>query len=85
MFYNVLQVEAVRCSGVLTEASPRPSSCRSQSRHRSAALKVPANIYLLKLRSYAPRLSPMEHVRDALREKSFHNRVFRNRDALGPT
>ena len=50
--------------------------------HRSAALKVPANIYLLKLPPYAPELHPIEHVWDELREKFFHNRVFKSLDTL---
>ena len=50
--------------------------------HRSDALKAPANIYLLKLPAYAPELNPIEHVWDELREKFFHNRVFKSLDAL---
>lgn len=50
--------------------------------HRSHALKAPANIYLLPLPPYAPELNPIEHIWDELREKYFHNRVFRSLDAL---
>jgi transposase len=50
--------------------------------HRSDGLKAPANIYLLKLPPYAPELNPIEHVWDELREKFFHNRVFKRLDAL---
>jgi transposase-like protein len=50
--------------------------------HRSDALKAPNNIYLLKLPAYAPELNPIEHVWDGLREKFFHNRVFKSLDAL---
>ncbi|MDD4965266.1 MAG: IS630 family transposase [Gallionella sp.] len=50
--------------------------------HRSAALKSPDNIYLLKLPPYAPELNPIEHVWDELREKFFHNRVFKSLNAL---
>jgi transposase len=50
--------------------------------HRSDALKAPENIYLLKLPPYAPELNPIEHVWDELREKFFHNRVFKSFDAL---
>jgi transposase len=32
---------------------------------------------------YAPELNPIEHVWDELREKFFHNRVFKSLDALG--
>lgn len=50
--------------------------------HCSEALKAPDNIYLLKLPPYAPELNPIEHVWDELREKFFHNRVFKSLDAL---
>jgi transposase len=50
--------------------------------HRSHVLKAPENIYLLKLPPYAPELNPIEHVWDELREKFFHNRVFKSLDAL---
>jgi transposase len=45
-------------------------------------LTAPANIYLLRLPPYAPELNPIEHVWDELREKFFHNRVFKRLDAL---
>ena len=51
-------------------------------RHRSDALKAPTNIYLLKLPPYAPELNPIEHVWDELREKYFHNQVFKSLQAL---
>lgn len=50
--------------------------------HRSDGLKAPANICLLKLPPCAPELNPIEHVWDELREKFFHNRVFKSLDAL---
>ena len=50
--------------------------------HRSAELNAPANIYLLKLPPHAPKLNPIEHVWDELRERFFHNRVFKILDAL---
>ena len=50
--------------------------------HRSHALTAPANIYLLTLPPYAPELNPIEHIWDELREKFFHNRVFKSLDAL---
>ena len=43
---------------------------------------TPQNIYLLKLPPYAPELNPIEYVWDELREKFFHNRVFKSLDAL---
>ena len=50
--------------------------------HRSATLKVPANMRLLPLPPYAPELNPVEHIWDELREKYFHNRVFDSIAAL---
>jgi len=49
--------------------------------HRSDEIKAPANIYLLKLPPYAPELNPIEHVWDELREKFFHNIVFKSLNA----
>ena len=48
--------------------------------HLGKSLKVPKNMRLLSLPSYSPEL--MENVWDALREKSFHNRVFENLDHM---
>lgn len=50
--------------------------------HRSEALVVPKNMRLIKLPPYAPELNPVEHLWDELREKFFHNRVFKSIDAL---
>ena len=50
--------------------------------HSSQALKVPANLYLMPLPPYVPELNPVEHLRDGLREKFFHNLVFDSLDAL---
>jgi len=50
--------------------------------HRSRCLQTPENIDLLNLPPYAPELNPIEHVWDELREKFFHNRVFKSLDAL---
>jgi transposase len=50
--------------------------------HRSNNLKAPANLSLLKLPPYAPELNPIEHVWDELREKFFHNQVFKSLKAL---
>ena len=50
--------------------------------HRANALKAPHNIHLLKLPPYAPELNPVEHLWDELREKFFHNRVFKSLNAL---
>ncbi len=50
--------------------------------HRSQSLTPPQNIHLLSLPPYAPELNPIEHVWDELREKFFHNRVFKSLDAL---
>jgi transposase len=37
---------------------------------------------LEKLPPYSPELNPVEHIWDELREKSFHNRVFKSIEAL---
>ena len=46
--------------------------------HLGKSLKIPKNMRLLPLPSYSPELNPMENVWDALRERSFHNRVFKD-------
>jgi transposase len=50
--------------------------------HNSESLTVPENMRLVKLPPYSPELNPVEHVWDDLREKSFHNRVFKSIEAL---
>ena len=50
--------------------------------HRSHALKAPENMTLIALPPYAPELNPVEHLWDELREKFFHNRVFKSLSAL---
>ena len=50
--------------------------------HRSETLVIPENMRLIKLPPYSPELNPVEHLWDELREKSFHNRVFKSIDAL---
>jgi len=50
--------------------------------HLGHNLKIPKNMRLLSLPPYSPELNPMENVWDALREKSFHNRVFESLDQM---
>ena len=50
--------------------------------HNVKSLTIPENMRLVKLPPYAPELNPVEHIWDDLREKSFHNRVFKSIDAL---
>ena len=44
--------------------------------HAATALKVPANITLLKLPPYAPELNPVENVWEYLRGNGLSNTVF---------
>ena len=50
--------------------------------HNSGSLLIPKNMRLVKLPPYSPELNPVEHIWDDLREKSFHNRVFKSIAAL---
>ena len=50
--------------------------------HKSATLKIPANMRLMSLPPYSPELNPVEHLWDELREKAFGNVVFNSLDAL---
>jgi transposase len=50
--------------------------------HSSRSLRLPNNLRLMPLPPYSPELNPVEHLWDELREKAFHNRVFKSLDAL---
>lgn len=50
-------------------------------RHQRQALTLANTLRLLKLPPYSPELNPVEHLRDDLREKSSHNRIFDSIDA----
>ena len=50
--------------------------------HLGKELRIPKNMRLLPLPPYSPELNPMENVWEALREKSFHNRVFEDLDQM---
>ena len=50
--------------------------------HNAESLVAPENMRLMKLPPYSPELNPVEHIWDDLREKSFHNRVFKSIEAL---
>lgn len=49
---------------------------------RSARLKVPDNISLLKLPPYSPELNPQENIWQYLRQNYLSNRVFDTYDAI---
>jgi len=47
--------------------------------HRSKALRIPENIFLIHLPPYSPELNPVEHIWDYLREqKRFNNHSFKS-------
>ena len=50
--------------------------------HKAKRLKIPANIVLSWLPPYSPELNPVEHLWDEIREKRFHNRVFKSLKAV---
>lgn len=50
--------------------------------HKSSTLKIPKNMLLVSLPPYAPKLNPVEHLWDELREKAFGNMVFDSIEAL---
>ncbi|NTV67369.1 MAG: hypothetical protein HGB06_06750 [Chlorobaculum sp.] len=51
--------------------------------HRSSTLKIPRNMLLISLPTYAPELNPVEHLWDELlREKTFGNVLFDSIEAL---
>jgi len=50
--------------------------------HKANALQRPKNISFLFLPPYSPELNPTEHIWDEVREKHFHNEVFRTLSAV---
>ncbi len=46
--------------------------------HRSKNLEIPENIRLLTQPSYSPKLMPVEHLWEDLRENYFNNRIFKS-------
>lgn len=50
--------------------------------HVSLRLTVPENIRLIPLPAHSPELNPVEHVWEEVREKGFHNRVFKTLDEV---
>jgi transposase len=50
--------------------------------HLGKGLEVPKNMRLLSLPPYSPELNPMENIWEDLREKSFHNKTFKDLDEM---
>lgn len=50
--------------------------------HRSNSLQIPENIRLIQQPAYSPKLMPVEHIWEEIREKHFYNRVFSSLDQL---
>ncbi len=50
--------------------------------HKSSTLKTPKNMCLISLPPYSPKLNPVEHLWDELREKAYGNIVFNSLHAL---
>lgn len=46
--------------------------------HKSDGLKIPNNIHLIFQPPYSPEVNAVEHLWDEIREKYFHNLLFRN-------
>lgn len=53
--------------------------------HRSARLKVPANITLIRLPRYAPELNSAENIWEYLRKNKLSNIVFKSYDDIVDT
>ena len=50
--------------------------------HRSRALRVPANITLIRLPAYSPELNSAENIWEYLRKNKLSNTVFKNYDDI---
>ena len=53
--------------------------------HKSSALKIPCNVEIAFLPPYSPDLNPQEQIWDEIREKFFHNRIFKSLNAVMDT
>ena len=50
--------------------------------HRSNCLKIPENIRLIYQPAYSPKLMPVEHIWEEIREKHFYNHVYKSMAAV---
>jgi hypothetical protein len=50
--------------------------------HRSNYLKVPENIRLIFQPPYSPKLMPVEHIWEDIRDNHFYNHVFKSIDKV---
>jgi hypothetical protein len=53
--------------------------------HKAGALDIPENIKIKWLPTYSPQCNPTEHIWEEIREKWFHNLVFKNLKAVEDT
>lgn len=50
--------------------------------HRSNCLKFPENIRLIYQPAYSPKLMPVEHIWEEIREKHFYNHVYNSMEGV---
>lgn len=50
--------------------------------HRSNSLLIPENVRLLQQPAYSPKLMPLEHVWEDIRENHFYNRIYKSMDKV---
>jgi len=50
--------------------------------HRSKALKIPENVRLIEQPAYSPKLMPVEHIWEDIRENHFYNHVYKSMDLV---
>ena len=50
--------------------------------HRSKALKNPENVRLIEQPAYSPKLMPVEHIWEDIRENHFYNHVYKSIDLV---
>jgi transposase len=50
--------------------------------HRSKCLKIPENIRLIYQPSYSPKLMPVEHIWEDIRENHFYNHVYKSMEGV---
>ena len=56
--------------------------CDGASNHKESALTVPENIIIELLPPRSPQLNPSENMWDEIKEKFFHNKIFKSMKAV---
>jgi len=56
--------------------------CDGAPNHRQISIKIPENIMIHHLPPLSPQLNPAENIWDEMKEKFFHNKIFRSMEEV---